>query len=900
MLNARSLAKPGAIDTLLLYLVSNQMDVAMITESWLSENISSNELSLKGHFNIFRKDRNSHGGGVLILVNSIYPCAEVLFPSANSSSEIVSVDLCFQDSNIRLVCPYFSPTGSADALRQRMFELVVNLEHAIEVNHTVVIAGDMNLPLVNWRNWSCPASGTSTEDLESDQSISAISKEVIFLNFCSTSGLKQLVEKPTRLASDNILDVVLCNDDSVEIMNVFCPPIKSDHSAICFEVQKLKYEESRSDQIVYDYKRGDYDSIVVSLFCTNWWKFFHKCVDAHEMYERLLEYLYFLRELNVPQRNCSSKRQIDKHIERLMKEIETSTTSCYSEKLQSRLSKAVRRQRILRESQVVSSENPAAIHKYVAERMSSRDSLAAIKRPDGSMATDDIEKSEILKDVFSETYPSVGDLIARRANRGPIFPDLGNINMIENVDSSPETLFRHLKKLKNTTSSTPDNLPACFFKSCGFSICLPLSIIFRKSLESGRIPRMFRKAIICPVHKKGSKTEASNKRPVSMTSIPCKIMESVICEAIYRNANEQNLISREQFAYRPGLSTELQLLECQNDWMLWLNRSVPFDVIYYDFKSAFESVTHEKLLRILPFYGIGDRVLNWIRSFLSERTFRVRVNDSLSSCARVSSGCPQGTILGPLMYILYTDSLKYIIPRSVRVKIYADDIKMYSVVNDEVGARQLQSAVDSFFKWTESLDLKLSVNKCAVVHFGNRNMRTKYTLADNPLPEVEVIRDLGVLTSAHLKYCEQTADVVSRVSRRCAWLLRSFVLKEASLYIRLFKIYILPIISYASPVWRPGLKKDQALLQKAINKFLRRVAYRCNISKDEIVCDILQTFDNNDQKAFIKICNDTVREKQFFSVTQTNTRRGVLRHAKDIALKKTTSDTFAWRLTKTN
>jgi hypothetical protein len=167
------------------------------------------------------------------------------------------------------------------------------------------------------------------------------------------------------------------------------------------------------------------------------------------------------------------------------------------------------------------------------------------------------------------------------------------------------------------------------------------------------------------VHKRGEKSEPRNKRPVSLTSVPCKLLEKVIATEIYVNAHAQGLIYKEQFAYRPSHSTVLQLLETQNDWALLINEGKPVDAVYFDFKSAFETTTHAKLLAILPRYGVGPKIVRWIEAFLRDRVFRVRVNDRLSADAQVTSGCPQGTILGPLMYILYTDSLKYITPKEI-------------------------------------------------------------------------------------------------------------------------------------------------------------------------------------------------------------------------------------------
>ena len=525
-----------------------------------------------------------------------------------------------------------------------------------------------------------------------------------------------------------------------------------------------------------------------------------------------------------------------------------------------------------------------------------KDTLGAIKRPDGSAATNNLEKAEILRDVFASTYPSTAEIAERARRPARHLQTPADLQVVEDVDTSSANLARHLQKLANKRSETPDGISAFVYKQCGPSVCEPLSLIFRRSLEDGAVPDVFRRAIISPVHKKG----ATNKRPVSLTSVPCKLLESIIAEAIYTNADRQRLISREQFAYRPGYSSVLQLLETQNDWALWLNDKKPFDCIYFDFKSAFETVTHSKLLEILPAYGVGAKLVNWISAFLKERSFRVRVNDCLSSTAYATSGCPQGTILGPLMYILYTDSIKHVIPSHVHTKIYADDIKMYKEIVDRgQSAAEFQAVLDDFSEWTKCLDLSHSVNKCAVLHFGHANPEYSYTLGGETLRTTNTMKDLGVSTCTTLKYSGHITEAVSNASRKINWILRTFVLKDAKLYVKLYMQYVIPAMLYASPVWNTCLVRDRNLIRKMHNKFLRRVAYRCNIEVCDIQCDdILQMLDRNDRKVFEKVCEKEERSAPFFTRVQTTTRSGINLQPKATAKRTLVNNLFAWRVSR--
>jgi len=212
---------------------------------------------------------------------------------------------------------------------------------------------------------------------------------------------------------------------------------------------------------------------------------------------------------------------------------------------------------------------------------------------------------------------------------------------------------------------------------------------------------------------------------------------------------------------------------------------------------------------------------------LSNRTFKVLVNGQLSSEAKVTTGCPQGTILGCLSYILYTNSIKDIIPTGVAVKIYADDTKIYAKVNNDEDFMLLQEAINRFYEWTLSLDLLLSVGKCNVVHFGRRNQFREYFINNTKLLKTDTIRDLGVILTTDFKFSEQTREVVNKASRRSNWILRSFAIKDIDVYIRLFDTYVLFILTYGSPIWNPYLRKDKLLLQSVYNKFSRKLAFKC-------------------------------------------------------------------------
>ena len=163
------------------------------------------------------------------------------------------------------------------------------------------------------------------------------------------------------------------------------------------------------------------------------------------------------------------------------------------------------------------------------------------------------------------------------------------------------------------------------------------------------------------------------------------------------------------------------------------------------------------------------------------------------------------------------------------------------------------------------------------------------------------MRDLGVLTTTNLKYSEHVSDIVNRASRRANWILRSFVVNNPALYMRLYECYVMPIITYASPVWNTGLVKDKKLLQRAQKRFLRRVAYRCKVGIDEILCkDILEVLCANDLCTLKRLKKFPSLFDEFFNTVSTVTRSGLSLQPKETASKTSVNNAFAWRVSRLN
>ena len=242
-----------------------------------------------------------------------------------------------------------------------------------------------------------------------------------------------------------------------------------------------------------------------------------------------------------------------------------------------------------------------------------------------------------------------------------------------------EDIITKLYKLKPDKSPGIDQIHPHVLKECREKIAVPLFIIFKKSMEEGYTPEDWRQARVTPIFKKGSKRQACNYRPVSLTSVPCKIMESLVRDAILKHLNENNLLSNKQHGFIKGRSCMTNLLSTLEDLTRSLDEGFDIDILYLDYSKAFDTVPHKRLISKLQAYGISGKILDWVRSFLSHRRQNVGVRNAHSEWADVRSGVPQGSVLGPILFVIYINDLPDIV--SSTTKMFADDTKIYNQID---------------------------------------------------------------------------------------------------------------------------------------------------------------------------------------------------------------------------
>ena len=387
-----------------------------------------------------------------------------------------------------------------------------------------------------------------------------------------------------------------------------------------------------------------------------------------------------------------------------------------------------------------------------------------------------------------------------------------SVPKLEDIIITASIVFDELNKLKTDKSPGPEGWPLRIFKECSEHLSIPLSILFNKSFQSGVLPSEWRIAFVIPIHKKGSQHLASNYRPVSLTSTVVKVMESIIKTNVLEHLTSNDLLTSHQFGFLRGHSCTTQLLHVMDILTKSLDQGVPIDVVYMDLQKAFDTVPHKRLLYKIEYYGITGNLLRWIAGFLSNRRQCVFLNGKKSSWQDVKSGVPQGSILEPLLFLIYVNDL----PRSIssQVFLFADDTKLIRSISTLADHAQLQTDLDNLTKWCDAWQLNFNATKCKVIHFGRAtHSYGGYYLNGILLDSVDCYKDLGILFDTGLKFHQHASEVAMKANRVLACMRRGFINLNESVLLRLYKSMVRPILEYGNVIWGPHYILDQRKLE---------------------------------------------------------------------------------------
>lgn len=789
-------------------------DIIVITEVFpktcSATDILDKELQLDG-YQLVKGTTTDKSRGVCILCKSKLRVQECKIPNHDNFKESCWCSIMLESGEKLLIGSIYRSPSSTDSNSKKLLNLINNAMGQ-KFDYTFIV-GDFNYPSISWSDWSTPHNDTHPT--------------FMFLECLRDNFLTQMVDKPTRVRDGqtaNILDLVLVDKreivDEIQYRNNLGA---SDHVALLIKLN-FKPMCTSSTTVQRNFHKGNYDNIRKDLNEVNWNLMTEMSVE--ESYSYLLKKVAESVERNVPLKRPFQGKKRKKWI---TKECLDSTHQKFKAwkrythvrthvnytkylKARNKSKKVVRNAKRNFERTVIANikTNPKSFWSYIRDQTKTKSGIPDLLDSNDNLVYEDKSKADLLNNFFASVF------VHEPSGQLPIFDIRHHGTPITKLIVDESTVLKRLKSLNITKSMGSDNLHPKLLYETADSLATPICSIMNKTFDSGKIPSKWKEANVTAIHKKGDKASPSNYRPISLTSIPCKMCEKTVRETIMNHMLTNNLFSDEQFGFRNKRSCVLQLLTTLDEWTKFYDEGYQIDVIYLDIMKAFDTIPHERLLYKLRNYGIEGNILDWIKDFLYKRRQRVRVHNDFSEWRDVTSGVPQGSVLGPVLFIMYMND----IPDAVEAtcKIFADDTKIYKNVKTVNDQASLQRDLQKLCEWSKLWLLKFSIPKCKAMHLGYKRLSTTYEMTDHDnnvsrLPVCDEEKDLGITFQNNLKFDKQVLNVVNRTKKLTGMIKRTFTCMNRFMLLVLYKSLIRPIIDYGITVYFPTSKKNSKLIE---------------------------------------------------------------------------------------
>ena len=728
-------------------------DVICVNETWLTDEVCNKDILHSG-FTIYRKDRtNRCDGGVLIAIKTeTFKSVKEYQPDIEELQqlEIVSTEVRTANNQELLFCCCYRPPD-ADLSWTDAFNTFLN--HACEQYQNIVISGDFNFPKIQW------------DEMDKTNSVN----DLLFVEMLNDHFLCQLNNTPTR--GNNVLDLVITSvPNHVRLTETLSPEQSSvftDHDAISFDFTAFIKAPRKSVRTVYDYAKGDLDGLRTALQATDLSSLISDSDNIDNDWQRWKNTFLTTVSAFIPKKKIKGRNPLPwinsdilhkiKKKDSIRRKIKAKPTSYLKEKYKSLRSEIKKLLRESRENYFGSidnsfKDNPKRFWSALKQRSKScsipdrismppSPATAFLNHPDQSnlpsrpIATNPNEIADFFNTYFASVFTSENLPVQHPNRTDPVLTEL------KVTELEVETLLNSLDTNKATGS---DEIPARLLKETASIITPSICKLFNKSLQQGTVPQDWKLANVVPVYKKGDKEYTENYRPISLLPIISKVLERYIFMNIRQHFS--GIIYDHQHGFLQGKSCVTNLLEALDYIGACLDKGGQVDMVYLDMSKAFDRINHKRLTSKLANSGIGGNLLKWFQSYLTDRRQRVTVLGVTSKSLPVCSGVPQGSILGPALFLLYVNDLLEA-PTSSRAAMFADDTKIFSAIQSKIDVTSLQTDLGTLEHWSTVSGLSFNQSKCKRQTLTRKKapVASSYKLDNSIISITDNERDLGVV-----------------------------------------------------------------------------------------------------------------------------------------------------------
>ena len=812
------------------------------------------------NYSLYRSDRGpnkSHGGVAIYLRDDL--TGQLVVAASNSMCETLAIKV--KTLNLLLIVVYRQPNSTLECFEETMnicqktIDDVTNADAKVK---DILMMGDFNLPCISWPSGKIYDRQVGKKSKEKQQA-------EILVNAVESNFMENYINTATR--GKNTLDLVFSNNH--KLVNGYTTTVNnklSDHHlltvALNFSYNTTKvFEYKLAEASENDWKR--FDSVLKQI--SSDFEEETRELDVEKKLEKMYEHVERATKIVFPKKEAFEERdeseaetlpkkpqnKIPMRIRKLMRrkkklssKILASTswqknyvTMMELRKVEEELEESYKAQRLKEEKQAIKTikRNPRYFYKYAKKFSKNNGDIAAFVKEDGELTDDAFEKSEILRKQY-ETVASIpreeykvkenffvenatDEWQADNENSPPIIP-------CTDVCSTSPFVSDCIDMLENQAAPGPDGIPTEMIKGAKTAFAAMLSNILRCSLESGEIPSILKLAYVTPVHKGDSRSVPENFRPVSLTSHIIKTLERVIRKSLVSHLERNGFMDENQHGSREKRSTLSQLLQHHDEILKALEQGENVDSIYTDFAKAFDKVDHGILLHKLKRMRITGKIGRWIQEFLKNRHQIVLVEKTKSGMSLIISGIPQGSVLGPILFLIYISDIGEDLLASTLV--YVDDTKVKKGVKSESDVENLQCELNKLDSWAKNNNMEFNKKKFQVLRYGaNEDLKNETSYFSGNFEEIieryETIRDLGVELSDDGAFDDHLEKVCKKARQKSGWLFRTFYSRKTLFLRQMFKSLVQPHLDYCSQLWSPMEGPQMEKMEKVLKDFTKRI-----------------------------------------------------------------------------
>ena len=675
------------------------------------------------------------------------------------------------------------------------------------------IGGDFNLGDINWE----------TESVKQYANKSGLCNQI--LTIAKDNYLEQMVIEPTRITEDteNVLDLFFSNNSSL-VNRVEVIPGISDHETVYVESSLRPAKAQTPPRKVYIYNKADFSSMKaelrriketfislepVSTAQELWYKFSSSVSDLMTRYiptkmlsGKKIKKLWINRKLK------AQMRRRDKLFRR-MKKTKNETDIWKFKECKKAVQKIERQSYWTYINGIIETGEPDNDHtpkqkrfwNYIKSLRKDSTGIAPLK-DNGRLFNASKDKADKLNRQYQSVFTQEDPDTQVPDPDGKPYPDMNNIYVSE------DGVRKLLQKSNPRKATGPDMIPARLLKECAEELAPILAIIYNKSIQSGKVPDDWKKAHVSAVFKKGQRYDPANYRPVSLTCLCCKILEHIIVSSVMKHVDTQSILTDCQHGFRARRSCESQLVTLTHDLASSLDNGKQTDMVVLDFSKAFDRVPHQRLLRKLHHFGIRGSTYHWISSFLSGRTQKVIIEGCSSDSVPVVSRVPQGSVLGPLLFLLFINDLPDKIVSNTR--LFAYDCIVYRQINRPEDCFILQEDLNSLAEWESKWGMAFHPQKCSVMSITRSRSPVKYSyrLKGHVLDLQDSTKYLGVDIQSSLSWKTHIDRITKKSNSMLGFLRRNLRSCSEETKANAYFSMVRSNLEYCSSVWSPH-HKDQ-------------------------------------------------------------------------------------------